>query len=110
VKGGGVGEEVTNNKKPSNCRSLGLLLYNKEGRKRGMGMLRNDKQIKMSDLFPEYAQLGAGMVDFFATTPFIISLIIISVITGICEEALHRGKPIVYIQLLLHGQTPLAEN
>ena len=42
-------------------------------------------------LFPQSTQLSADIVDFFATTPFIVSLIIISVVTGLCEEALHRG-------------------
>jgi hypothetical protein len=51
----------------------------------------NTVSIATSYLFPESAQLGADITDFFTTTPFIISLIIISVITGICEEVLHRG-------------------
>ena len=44
-----------------------------------------------SYLFPESAAEGAYIADFLATAPFIVSLIIISVITGICEEVLHRG-------------------
>jgi len=51
----------------------------------------NTVTIATTYLFPEFAQFGTDIADFFTTAPFLISLIIISVITGICEEVLHRG-------------------
>ena len=35
--------------------------------------------------------MGAGMADFYTTVPFALSITIMSVMPGICEEVLHRG-------------------
>ena len=51
----------------------------------------NAVSITTANLFPEYAQLGADMAGFYATVPFVLSIIIMSVMPGICEEVLHRG-------------------
>ncbi|MDR2546386.1 MAG: CPBP family intramembrane metalloprotease [Lachnospiraceae bacterium] len=51
----------------------------------------NTVTITTTYLFPESVQLSMDIADFFTTAPFLASLIIISVITGICEEVLHRG-------------------
>jgi len=42
-------------------------------------------------VFPDSAETSAGMAEFFATVPFVFSILIASVMPGICEEVLHRG-------------------
>lgn len=42
-------------------------------------------------LFPEFGQMAAYMSEFTATVPFVVALLMMSVLTGICEEVLHRG-------------------
>jgi len=42
-------------------------------------------------LFPEAAEVGAYITEFFATVPLVVAILLVGVLTGICEEALHRG-------------------
>jgi len=42
-------------------------------------------------LFPEYARLSSETASFYATAPFVLSIIIMSIMPGVCEEVLHRG-------------------
>jgi len=41
--------------------------------------------------FPEIMQVGSEMNEFYQTVPFILAIIIMSIMPGICEEVLHRG-------------------
>jgi membrane protease YdiL (CAAX protease family) len=54
-------------------------------------IVANTISLTIMYLFPEYAQLGAEMAGFYATVPFVLSIIIMSVMPGVCEEVLHRG-------------------
>jgi len=54
-------------------------------------ILVNTVSLTTMYLFPDYARLSAGMTDFYSTVPFVVSVIIMSIFPGICEEVLHRG-------------------
>jgi len=51
----------------------------------------NTVTIMTAYFFPEIMQVGSEMSEFYQTVPFILAVIIMSIMPGICEEVLHRG-------------------